>query len=363
MNRVFALLGFPDAPTDGVKDYCDFLGKALARRGVVLETVGMPAFGKGWIARLTEFLLQSQYWKGSIVLLQYTALGWSRRGFPVGALATLLVLRLRGIACGVVFHEYVSQSVPRKNWVHRPRGMVQDWVLRSLHRLATKSIFTVPLESVKWLPRYDSKSAFIPVGANVPDQDDVIPPPRSTGPFGKTVAVFCVSDPPFREQELIEIARAVRFVSVHEPDLRIVFLGKGTNEARAEIARQFDGANVRIVNLGLCELSEVARVLRASDAMLCVRGRLNLRRASALAGVACGVPILAYSGAAEGTILAEAGVELVSPEDNQALGSALSRILTDRTLWQTLHDRNLHAYQRHFSWDSIAASFIKALGE
>jgi hypothetical protein len=54
--------------------------------------------------------------------------------------------------------------------------------------------------------------------------------------------------------------------------------------------------------------------------MLCVRGKLFPRRGSALAGIACGLPIIAYAGATEGTPLAEAGIELVPYRDCEVLG-------------------------------------------
>jgi glycosyltransferase involved in cell wall biosynthesis len=95
--------------------------------------------------------------------------------------------------------------------------------------------------------------------------------------------------------------------------------------------------------------------------MLCVRGPLYPRRGSALAGVACGLPIVAYGGAAEGTPIAEAGVELVPHGDRQALGAAMQRILLDKDLWQSLHERSLQAHDRYFSWEFIAQKFDELL--
>jgi glycosyltransferase involved in cell wall biosynthesis len=155
----------------------------------------------------------------------------------------------------------------------------------------------------------------------------------------------------------------MRLAAAVKPGLRVIFLGKGTREAQDDILRRFDGAAVEVTNLGLCELEEVGRVLRECDAMLCVRGKLNPRRASALAGIACGVPIIAYSGAAEGTALAEAGVEFVAEGDADGLGRALVHILTDGAHWQHLHERSVRVHRDHFSWDSIATSLIRFLNE
>jgi glycosyltransferase involved in cell wall biosynthesis len=96
--------------------------------------------------------------------------------------------------------------------------------------------------------------------------------------------------------------------------------------------------------------------------MLCVRGRLFPRRGSAMAGVTCGLPIVAYAGASEGTPLAEAGIELVPYRDVAALSRSLGRILEDRGHWEELHIRSLRAQEKYFSWKAIAENFLSALG-
>jgi glycosyltransferase involved in cell wall biosynthesis len=354
------LLGRTDVPTDGVADYCRFLGQALARRGVDLKIVRAP-IEKGWLHAILDIRRMIAGWRGNWILLQYTALGWSRRGFPLGAVATLLFLRLHGITCGVVFHEAVRQYSPKETWLSLARGTIQDSVIHALHRLSQRSIFTVPLDTISWLSVHDTKGVFIPLGANIPE------PVPSNAAFqartdeGKTVAVFCVSDQPFREREITEIAHAMRCASRAVSDLNIVFVGRGTREAQDDIARAFDGIPVKVKNLGLRGLDQVSLVLAESNAILCVRGKLNLRRASALAGIAAAVPILGYSGAATGTPLMDAGIEFVPEGDKAALGAALIRVLTDRVHWQYLHEKNLRVQHQYFSWNSIAASFESSL--
>jgi glycosyltransferase involved in cell wall biosynthesis len=68
-----------------------------------------------------------------------------------------------------------------------------------------------------------------------------------------------------------------------------------------------------------------------------------------------------YAGAAEGTPLAEAGIQLVPYGDRQALGVALERVLTDTNLRKELHERNLTAQRKYFSWDVIANVFMESL--
>jgi glycosyltransferase involved in cell wall biosynthesis len=64
---------------------------------------------------------------------------------------------------------------------------------------------------------------------------------------------------------------------------------------------------------------------------------------------------------AEGTPLAEAGIELVPYGDSIALGNTLARTLTARNRWQELHERNLEVHEKYFSWSSIATKLIDAL--
>jgi glycosyltransferase involved in cell wall biosynthesis len=105
----------------------------------------------------------------------------------------------------------------------------------------------------------------------------------------------------------------------------------------------------------------VSLTLSSSDAMLCVRGSLYPRRGSALAGIACGLPIVGYAGAVERTPLAEAGIELVPYGNGEALGTALARVLTDERLHAELQNRNRRVLEKYFCWSEIAKRYIEAL--
>ena len=296
-QRWVAILGRRDFPTDGVQDYCTFLGEALRRHGIELRQARVPWIEKGWIGALRQISDDCSTWRGRWVLLQYTALAWSRRGFPFAALAVLAILRRGGARVAVVFHEQDRQG--GSSLLQGIRGACQDWVIRRLYGGAAKAIFADPLETIDWLPKGGAKATFIPIGANIPEPE---PRPAISGAqdgLAKTVAVFCVDNPPHREQELCDIAHAVRWAAADGSKLRLIFLGRGTAEAQQEIDRAFDDIPVQISNLGLQSANEVSRTLAGSDVMLCVRGRLFPRRGSALAGIACGLPIIAYAGASE----------------------------------------------------------------
>ena len=272
---------------------------------------------------------------------------------------SVAILRLRGARCAVLFHEPWGTTGPRR--IDRIRCTFQNWTLRTLHRFARKSIFTAPLNSVPWLSRVPEHSAFIPLGPNIPENLTNRSATRNQNGLRKTVVVFCVSEPPYRQREIGEISHAVRFAAAEGIPLRVVFIGRGTSEAKAEIDRAFHGTQIEVCNRGLCNAAEVTRIFGESDAMLAVRGRLYLRRGSALAGLACGLPIVGYAGAAQGTVIEEAGIALVPFGDAEALGAALCNVLTNPELWREMHEKNLRIQQRVFSWNVIAASYIEFL--
>src|ERR1700683_64696 len=163
-----ALLGPRDIPVDGVEDYCTFLAEALFTRGIGLNQVRVDWRRFGWAYALRQLARESVSWRGRWVLLQFTALAWSRRGFPFGALAVLRILRRRGARVAVVFHEPFRQTAS-PTWFNRIRGNCQDWVVRKLFEGADRAVFADPLGTIPWLPAEHSKAAFIPIGANIPE--------------------------------------------------------------------------------------------------------------------------------------------------------------------------------------------------
>jgi len=320
----------------------------------------VPWMEKSGIGALRQLSRNCSAWRGRWVLLQYTALAWSRRGFPLAVLAVLAILRRGGARVAVVFHEPVRQRGP--GLLQAIRGACQSWVIRRLYSGAAKAIFADPLETIDWLPRDRTKAAFIPIGANIPEPESRPEASAAQDGAAKTVAVFCLSEPPNQEREVGDIAHAMRSAARNGSKLRLVLLGRGTAEAQQEIDRAFADIPVQISNLGLRSADEVSRTLAASDVMLCVRGPLFPRRGSALAGIACGLPIIAYAGASERSPLAEAGVELVPWGDRDAVGTVLTRILSDGKLREELRRESLRAQETYFSWDKIAAAFTSALG-
>jgi glycosyltransferase involved in cell wall biosynthesis len=233
--------------------------------------------------------------------------------------------------------------------------------MRASHRLAERSVLTVPVKSVTWLPARSTKASFIPVGTNVP----VIQEPKSdgvAGPLGcKTVAVFCITGGGSIPREIEDIAFVANHVARHVDRLRLVTLGRGSKEAEEKLRRALNGAPVEFVARGLLPAEEISRTLAASDAMLFPRRCVSTNSTSAMAAISCGLPIIAYSTPQALPPLTEAGVMLVPWSDREQLAEATVRVLNDKQLWQKLRSQSLRAYGQYFSWDAIADRYIQSL--
>lgn len=363
---MIALLGKRDAPTDGVDDYCNFLGQALARRGIALTRVHVDWDREGWIGALRRLRRDSADWNGQWVLLQYTALAWSRRGFPWGALAAAAILRRRGGRCAIVFHEASAYGATR--WRERVRSACQSWILRSLYRKSERCVFTIPLDSVVWLAQGDKKSAFIPIGANIPEcsdgpnnTDNRSQPDLTDGEI--RVVVFGVTEFPVAPREVAEIADITRDASGVIPNLRLVVMGRGASEVREDLAKAVEGCAAILDVRGVLPAEEISREFCRAHALLYVRGSITLQRGSAIAGIACGLPIAGYGNGEPCAPLAGAGIEWAPWHDPKALAQALVRILSDPQRWMELHERNVRAHAKYFCWNRIAELYVERFAE
>jgi glycosyltransferase involved in cell wall biosynthesis len=359
LQSLIALLGRQDLPTDGIQDYCEFLGRALERRSVQLTIVRVDWMKKGWARAFIDLWRWSKEWRGSWIILQYTALAWSARGFPFGALAALVVLRWRGARCAVMLHE--PRQISGARWVDRIRGACQSYVVRELYRNAEKIIFADSLETIGWLPKDDSKAVCIPIGSNISEADPIEIQASNSHNALRTVVVFCVTGPPHSQDEVADIASATQGALAGGAHFRLIFVGRGTIEAEEEITRAFHDVPVEVRVMGVVPRTTLSDILARSDAMLCVRGALFPTRGSAIAGIAAGLPIVGYRGPETHFPITEGGTELVEYRDSAALGLALRRVLLDDDLRRRLKEKSLQAHLAYFSWDRIAERFWEEL--
>lgn len=350
-----ALLGKLDQPTDGVRDYCQLLSEAFARRGGRLEIMALSWETQGWRKTLRILWEESGGWKNQTVMLQYTALMWSRRGLPVGALAALAILKIRGARVCVVFHD---AGYPRvRGALRQLRVAFQNFTIRTMFRGAEIPALTVPASHLDWLPRDSQRAIFVPVGANFATAPQRT---RNNLPEVPTVAVFGVTEGTHTVPEAKAIAHAVKYAAARIPRLHLNVFGRGAQAAESVLRPELMGENIDISVESVLRPEEVRERLSRADALLFVRGPISSRRGSAIAGIACGLPIAAYRGTETAPPVTEAGVMLVENNDCEALAEALTQILTDAKLYRELCERSAAAAERYFSWDAIAAPFAEA---
>ena len=67
MMQIIALLGRPDAPSDGVQDYCEHLGRALAGHVAQFAIARVDWFGQGWFGALVKLWQSANQWRGKWV--------------------------------------------------------------------------------------------------------------------------------------------------------------------------------------------------------------------------------------------------------------------------------------------------------
>ena len=358
--RIIALLGRRDEPTDGVEDYCSNLGRSLRKYGCGLEHVRLDWQGQGWSKVLRSFYRESEAWCGRTILLQYTALSWSRRGFPLGFLAILWVLGRRDANRVVVFHEspYAAES-----WKERFRRRVQIKIMRLAYRHSERSILTIPVNQASWLPSDQRKVSFVPIGANIPSLDDLhesgqLQIQNDCSSSSPTVAVFGITDrPPGQDLETQAIVYALRNASRTVGKVRLWVFGRGAKQAEAMLRKGLEDTSVLLSVEGVLPEHEVSLRLASCDAFLFVRGPLASNKGSGLAAVACGLPIVAYCNKDTG-FLQEGGILCVPPGDLTSLGAELARVLADHTLRQKMRERTQSLFRQRFCWDSIAEQFM-----
>ena len=356
-QRCVALLGRRDEPTDAVEEYCQYLGSALEPQGVSFELERFPWCELGWRKAFAEMDRKAGLWKNDWILIQYTALAWSRRGFSMPVLSLVQFFQKCGVRCGVVFHD--AQPYEGGRIVDQVRRQLQIYTMREAVRLADLAVLTVPREKARWLPLRARNVVFIPVGANLPSPETAWAARSDSPDRPPTVAVFSLSSDRVGAEEVKTIVEAVCHVSKRIGPVRLVVFGRNAESAEKLLRESLHGMDVELSISGILAAEEVVRVLGKSDVLLFARGPISTRRGSAIAGVACGLPVVAARGRETAAPITEAGVVLIEP--GEEFGPALARVLGDPIYRATLAERSRKAQQNYFSWQAIAQQYVSAL--
>ena len=355
---MISLLGRHDDGPDGVRDYCHYLGRALERRGVCTQTVEVPWAEVGWPKAIALLWKQCRRWRGRWVILHYTALMWSRRGFSFGSAVVATILKLRGVRLAVLFHDaspYEATTV-----LKRIRASCQTHVMRHLSARADATIITIAPECMRWLPR-SARVVLIPVGANipVPNRPRVLLDPSR----GKSIVVFSFTSGSSGMREIETIAYAARRASEVVPGVALVLLGRNSDQARDSLEQLLKGASVELSTRGVVSADQVAEAIASSSVLLFVRGGISSRRSSAIAAIVLGVPVVAYAGSETASPITESGAILVPQGDREVLAQSLIHVLSDQKLSARLGELNKSVTQRYFSWEAIAGRYVEELNQ
>jgi len=359
-ERWVAVLGRRDEPTDALEHYCQYLASALMPNGIALELFRVAWPEKGWRRALQDLREKAHQASDTWYLVEYTALAWSRRGFPLRVLNVIRTLKENNARCAVVFHDANPYSGSRL--MDRFRRRVQLHTMQKAVRMADLVILTVPADRAEWLPKASLNVTYIPVGANLPH-------PESAWRMEKrekgipTVAVFSisVSSPTFVGEGVKRVAAAVCYASSELGPLRLAVVGRNSEVAGKQLRELLAGTQVEVIVHGLLAPQEIQSTLGASDVLLFVGGPISSRRGSAIAGIACGLPVVAYEGQETAGTIKEAGVVLVARDLENGLGQALVRVLQNEAYRQALQERSRRAQKEFFSWETIAERYLSAL--
>ena len=363
-QRVIALLGRRDQPTDAVEEYCLHLGRALTAHDCQTEIRRVPWDQCGWPASLDALRLQATSWRDTWVLVQYTALAWSARGFPRRFLQVLRDLRKAGALVAVVFHD--AEPFGGTRLMDRLRRATQVRVMRQATAFCDRTVFTVPADRLSWLYDKPANFSFIVVGANLPqpllpqDHEPLHEPP--------SVAVFSITGGPSGDVEVRDIIAATRLVSQKLGRMRLLVFGRHAEVREARLREGLRDLPVEITVEGVVDGDQLVDRFASSDALLFIRGAISSRRGSAIAGISCGLPVIALEGRESAPPITDAGVVLLpsglEPSVlHRKLADALLETLSDRAFRSGLVQRSQHAHDAFFSWPAIASRYAEFLKE
>jgi glycosyltransferase involved in cell wall biosynthesis len=243
--------------------------------------------------------------------------------------------------------------------IDRLRRRVQLRVMREALRVSDAAVFTVSPEKLSWPKNSLSKILFIPVGANLPTSGEAASRKNISTDEKLSIAVFGITGENAGKKEVENIVEAVRFAASQVGNLRLIVLGRNSRSAEGELKALLNGSEVELHVLGVLSGEDVARTLSVSDVLLFVRGHISTRRGSAIAGIACGLPVVAFEGAETSPPITEAGLALYSPHRKGDLGDVLVRVLKDEHYRTSLAQRSWLAHAQYFSWRAIAARYAE----
>ena len=354
-QRWVALLGRRDEPTDALEDYCHLLAESLRKKRYSLEITRIAWAEHGWRRAVKDAQRRLADQRSGWALVQYTALAWSRRGYPLRFAGVIHGLKSAGIKVLIVFHD--PEPFGGRRWRDRLRRRVQVAVMQRAARLADRIVSTISPDRVVWMqdPEIRAKTQLLPVGSNLPVTLRKTP---SRGTRVPLIIVFGFSNLALETSMIAWVLS--RAAEVLGP-LHLTVFGRGGNVAGTMLRPMLAGSAVEVESFGILDANVASSLLADADVQLFVRSGLSSRRGSGIAGIVCGLPIIGFSDAETAFPITEAGVRLVPAGDREGLVRELVLVLKQQTLRETLRQRSLAVTERYFSWDRIADAYLSFL--
>lgn len=359
-QHCIALLGRRDAPTDAVEEYCRFLGHALRKHEFELELARVAWMDQGWPAALRELERQAKSWRDRWVLVQYTALAWSERGFPLRFPKILRALRQAGARVGLVYHDALPYQGNRT--IDKLRRRAQLHVMSEGLRSCSLGVFTIPISKIPWIDARHRRATFIPVGANLPEPEKAWTMQRDEKSGTPTIAIYGVTGGEGGIWEIAGISEALHIVTERLGKIRLIVMGRNSDTAEKALKNSTNMLPVEISTLGILPGEEIVERMATCDVLLFLRGGISSRRGSAIAGIACGLPVVAFDGPETASPITEAGVVFADRNRQRGVGEALLKVLSDPEYRASLAACSRRAQEKYFSWKAIAERYAEALG-
>ena len=353
--NVAILLGRQDIPSDGVEDYSCSLAEALSELGHSVQLFRVPWHSMGFWGAIKQLPSELSSSPRDWILMQFTHLMWSRRGFSLIAIAVAKLARRSGSRVAVTMHDPVAFPGGRRR--DAVRRWIQNLIMKELVRTADHVFVTLPPDALPWLKHSSLATlTYVPVGSNIP------PSTVEQSAWGEnqvfTIAVFGVGS---GRREIEEIAEVTRAVAEELGALAVVLLGRGSSEAAPVFRKLIGESAISLLVKGLAPVEDISSCLNRADALLFLRGEVSTRRGTAIAAIAHGLPVVGYRGRDTRWPITEAGLILGSVGDTTCLTKGLIELAQDPSLRGSLRDRNRVAYANYFSWDRIGATVEESL--
>ncbi len=344
----------------GVADHTLVLARALAARSLDVEVLGRrgdPAVFAPLPCRsgVTPRTLPAAVAAGGAgaLVVQYVPFLYARFGLAPSLIRALGRVRRAGIGIGVLVHEpYVPFT--RLPWL--VTGWPMRWQLRALLAHADAAWSPVPdfVERVRRVARPGTTLAVAPVGATVPVEMATREAARAELRLAADVVAIGAFSPG-ASGALTPWVRAAIAALAAESRVTWVLFGQGSGRVSPPPGAAPAGARhaTRVMDLGWLEPGALGRVFRALDlAVAPFSDGLTLRRTSAMAALAYGVPLVSSRGPLFDPSLADAAA---CEPTMEAFVATIRALVADPARRAALGAAGRRCYECHGSADVLAA--------